>query len=79
MNMSIVTGVLSLSFLTALAGCVFSTNPIILRHPETGQTVKCGPYRYSHLIFEQSPRTALERERACITDYQRQGYERMPE
>lgn len=52
-----------------LPGC---TSAVTLRHPQTGATVKCGPF-----AFIQS--TAAEREARCIQDYQRQGYERVPE
>ncbi len=67
------------ALISACAGYILTTEPVMLRHRETGQTVQCGPYRYSHLIHEQSPRTAFARERACVEDYQRQGYERVPE
>jgi hypothetical protein len=45
----------------------------VLHHRVAGQTVLCGPY-YSgtHSL------AAAERERGCIEDYQRQGYERVP-
>ena len=54
-----------------MAGC---TSAIILRHPQTGQTTKCGPY----LTFGIHSYTVPERERACVHDFQRQGYERVP-
>jgi len=44
--------------------------PVHLKHKETGQVIKCGPY-------DTSVRGAL-REAQCISDYQRQGYERVP-
>ena len=56
-----------------LAACT-TTQPVYLRHPQTGQTATCGPYN-------EDPVTAsitLSRETRCITDYQRQGYERIP-
>lgn len=55
--------------LLGLMGC---TSAVTLRHPQTGARVKCGPF-----AFIQG--TAAEREARCIDDYQRQGYERVPE
>ena len=51
-----------------------TTAPVYMRHPQTGQTAVCGP-------FNSDPVTAsvsASREARCITDYQRQGYERVP-
>lgn len=56
-------------------GATASTKPVYLRHPATGRVVQCGPYAWSELRTGSVP----ERERGCITDYQRQGYERVPE
>lgn len=57
--------VLSCSF---FVGC---SEAVILRHPQTGATVKCGPYSYfvGRDVYYMSQ---------CIQDYQRQGYERTP-
>ena len=55
-----------------LAGC--STDPVLLRHPVTGKTVQCGPYGATIAVQRIE---ALERERGCVQDYQRQGYERV--
>jgi len=52
--------------LVVLAGC---TGPVILRDPQTGKTVQCGPDD-----TEQSAEVAYQREGTCIEDYQRQGY-----
>ncbi len=60
--------------LVSLVGCSF-TEPVILRHTETGQTVQCGPYRASPPLRAIA---AAEHEKTCIHDYQRQGYERVP-
>jgi len=54
--------------LTLLTGC---TDAVLLRHPDTGKTVKCGPYTMSGGV--------VARERGCIEDYQRQGYKRVME
>jgi hypothetical protein len=58
----------------ALAGCA-STDPIYLRHQTTGRVVQCGPYPTNS---PQQVSTALIRERGCMEDFQRQGYERVP-
>jgi len=55
--------------MVVLAGC---TGPVILRDPETGKTVQCGPED-----TEQSAEVAYQRQRACIEQYQRQGYKRV--
>jgi hypothetical protein len=52
-----------------LAGC---TGPVMLRHPQTGKTVQCGPDD-----MDQSAEVAYQRERDCIENYQRQGYKRV--
>lgn len=57
-----------------LAGC--STDPVLLRHPQTGQMEECGPYP---TITQSQAAAAVELERGCITDYERQGYERVVE
>jgi hypothetical protein len=64
-------------FVFALA-CLFmgcSTTPVSLKHPGTGRVVQCGPYGWNELRTGSVP----ERERGCIADYQRQGYERVPD
>jgi hypothetical protein len=45
---------------------------VILRHPQTGKTVHCGPDD-----TEQRADVAYQRERDCIEAYQRQGYKRV--
>jgi hypothetical protein len=55
-----------------LAAC--STDPVYLKNTGTGAMVQCGPYDNRGL---QSAASAL-RESQCISDYQRQGYERVP-
>ena len=44
--------------------------------PQTGKTIKCGPYYMAGWVDKAS---AVARERGCIQDYQRQGYERVTE
>ena len=60
--------------LALLAGC--TTDPVFLRHPQTGKNVQCGPYYY---ISDAVPYTVAVRKKGCIEDYQRQGYERVME
>ena len=55
-----------------LTGC---TSTVVLRHPQTGQTAKCGPYYSFGLYYFM----ATERERTCVQDFQRQGFERVPD
>jgi len=55
--------------LLVLAGC---TGPVILRDPQTGKTVQCGPDE-----TEQRADVAYQRQRDCIEEYQRQGYKRL--
>lgn len=57
----------------ALAACT-TTQPVYLRNPQTGETASCGPYNYDPVTAN----VALSRETRCISDYQRQGFERTP-
>jgi hypothetical protein len=52
-----------------LAAC--ATDPVLLRN-RAGSTVTCGPFQ----TFPQGTTLAYQKERDCIADYQRQGYER---
>jgi hypothetical protein len=64
-----------IGLLVLLSGC--QTDPVLLQHPQTGKKVQCGPY--SDTGNEASIGAATVRERGCIEDYQRQGYERVME
>ena len=58
------------------AGC--ATQPVLLRNGQTGQTAQCGPYTNMHPLFPaMSPHWKAERE--CISDFHRQGFERVPD
>jgi hypothetical protein len=58
-----------------LAAC--ATQPIMLKNAKTGQVTQCGPYTNMHPFFPGlSPHGQAERD--CISDFQRQGFERMP-
>ena len=55
-----------------LAGCM--TDPVVLRHPKTGEKVQCGPYSAA---MGPTDKTATILEKNCIDLYQREGYERV--
>ena len=74
MNRNIGAMLLTLGVLALPIGC--ATETVYLRLANTGHTVKCGPYGYIHPHYKA---VAFAQERACIRDYQRQGYERVPE
>ena len=63
---------LLLAMLALLTAC---TSAVTLRQPRTGAIATCGPY-YTVGLYAFA---ANERERQCISDYQRLGYERVPE
>jgi len=58
--------------LMLLTGC---SSVVTLKHPQTGAVAKCGPYFYGAAYAEA---VAL-REATCVKDFQRQGFERVPE
>jgi len=66
---------LLIGLLAFVAGC--QTDPVFLRHPQTGKTVQCGPY--SHNTDPLSVEAATVKESNCIAKYERQGYERVME
>lgn len=58
----------------ALAACsTVQTEKVYLRNAAS-VTVTCGPYFSANLAAG----AAAQRESQCISDYQRQGYERVP-
>lgn len=59
---------LALALLAALAAC----STVEMRHPATGQVVKCGPYSKG----ANSAGDAM-REAQCINDFKEQGYVRV--
>jgi hypothetical protein len=71
---SVMIGIVLVLFLgcSLFAGC--SSETVILRHPQTGATVTCGPYSNYGFFGGDYWRSMPQ----CITDYQRQGFERMP-
>jgi hypothetical protein len=56
----------------SVAAC---TDPIKLKNTTTGQIAQCGPYASDMIAGGDAQ---AQRERECIQDFQRQGYERMP-
>ena len=59
-----------------LAGCAISET--VYLQNASSQTVQCGPYTDYGDISSANVTTQNEL-RDCITDYQRQGYERVPD
>lgn len=57
--------------LAALAGC---TQSLIMQHPD-GRTAECGHYS-THSAA--STFRAADRERQCVEDFRKQGFERQP-
>jgi len=55
--------------------CPSYTESIVLRHPDTGVTVVCGPYPYA-LYSSMAAGYRAERQQ-CVAQYQRQGYIRL--
>lgn len=67
---------LLIAIVLLLSGCA---EDVLLRHPSTGQVATCkGGYRTTGLggLVDQ---TAKELQMRCLDDYQRQGYQRIPE
>lgn len=55
-----------------LAAC---SSAIKLRNPATGETATCGPYMLDSLASDSQ----AQREARCLSDYQRQGFQRVPD
>jgi hypothetical protein len=60
-----------LAMAVVLMGC---TEPVTMRNKATGEVATCGPYKNGIVTGAW----AAQREAQCISDYQRQGYERAP-
>ncbi len=61
--------------LVALAGC--ATSELVYLQNASGLKVQCGPYTdYGNV--SRANMVAHKKLRDCISDYQRQGYERIP-
>ena len=64
-----------LDTLACFPECPFYTEPILLRHPNTGAMVACGPYPYA-LYSSMAAGYRAERQQ-CVAHYQWQGYVRL--
>lgn len=56
-----------------MAGCM--TGGAMMQHPGTGQTHECGRYVLGSPLLSMSME---RRERDCIEDFRKQGFERQP-
>jgi hypothetical protein len=66
---------IAIGLLMFLVACATSES-VHLRNASTGETVQCGPYTvYGNL--NAAAVSAQSRVRSCISDYQRQGFERV--
>ncbi len=50
---------------------------VALRHPQTGQAVRCEGYQYWSVSTRQAQEQERDRQR-CIEDYERQGFVLVP-
>jgi len=57
---------LVLIVVTMLGGC--SSAPVYLKHPTTGETAQCGPYRNTGMAAN----AGAIREAQCVSDYRAQ-------
>ena len=66
-------------YLIPIFGCLltscalYHTEPVFLKHPTSGKTVQCGPYK---MVSMDNTDVAL-RELQCIQDFKDQGYQRV--
>jgi hypothetical protein len=68
-------GIISVRFILVMGLILGGCTLVYLRHPETGEIVKCGPYSAD----PGSDHPARVLKRGCIEDYERLGYDRMTE
>ncbi len=73
--MSRTMSLLMLLFAMIIMGCT-SVAPVTLQHPTTRTKVTCAGEWYH---FPLEGQLIHQRQERCISDYQRQGYERVPE
>ena len=67
--------VLSIGVALLISACE-SSEAIYLKHPGTGDTVKCGPYTAGGNI-PHAQSTVQKELRYCVEDFIRQGYHRL--
>lgn len=58
--------------LALVAGC--TTEQILLRHPQTNEIAKCGPFSAPTVADRVE---GIKRTRECVEEYERQGYRRI--
>lgn len=58
--------------LAVAAGC--TTEQILLRHPQTNEIAKCGPFSAPTVADRVE---GIKRTRECVEEYERQGYRRI--
>jgi len=58
--------------LAIVAGC--ATEQILLRHPQTSEIAKCGPFSAPTVSDRVE---GIKRTRECVEEYERQGYRRI--
>lgn len=70
---------LAVSLCFLIAGCASTSEVVYLA--KGGQRVQCGPYEERAFGVRQEMASGARMEnrlRDCVADYQRQGYERVP-
>lgn len=65
-----------LTSLLSLTGCVAQQTETIFMAMAGAADVKCGPYP-TDVITSEGPTMANQKLRACVSDFQRQGYNRV--
>lgn len=64
-------------FMIATAPAIFAgcaTEQILLRHPQTSEIAKCGPFSAPTVADRVE---GIKRTRECVEEYERQGYRRI--
>ena len=61
-----------LVLLFLFGGCTVVSS-VALRHPQTGETVRCEEYWYLSIQTQKAHEEEARRQR-CIEEYERQGY-----
>lgn len=68
---------LAVTLLLLIAGGCTVISSVALRHPQTGDTVRCQEYWYWNIFPREAQEEERERQR-CVEDYERQGYAQVP-
>ena len=67
---------LAVTLLVLLAEGCTTISAVTLRHPQTGQTVRCEGYWYWNIDPREAQAQELRQQR-CIEEYERQGYRKI--